>query len=115
MLRRKAANLAETIRVVTTTEARTTAASEARKIAAARRVVSNLVARHSAALTIAHRKLPVPPHPARSRKNPYFYPASLLPNIVASLWPLLFRQSPSRNLTSRNPKSKKQLRARQVT
>lgn len=107
MLRRKAANLAATSRVATTTVAR--------KTAAALRVVLNLVAQRSAALTIARLKLPVPPHPALSRKSPFFFPASLLPSIAASLWPRLFRQSSSRNLMNRNPKSKKQLRARQVT
>jgi hypothetical protein len=77
MLRRKVASRAETIRVVTTTVARTTAASEARKIAAARHAVSNPVDRRSAALTIARLKLPVPPHPELSRKNLFFFPASL--------------------------------------
>jgi len=76
MLRRKA-SLAETSRVVTITAARTTAANEAPKIAAVRRAVSNLVVPHSVALIIARLKLPVPPHPALSRKNPFFSPASL--------------------------------------
>jgi hypothetical protein len=71
MLRRKA-SLAETSRVVTIT-----AANEAPKIAAVRRAVSNLVVPHSVALIIARLKLPVPPHPALSRKNPFFSPASL--------------------------------------
>jgi hypothetical protein len=74
MLRRKAASLAETILVVTTTVARTTAASEARKIAAAHRVDSNRAVPRSVALIIAHRKLP---HPALPRKNPFFCPANL--------------------------------------
>jgi hypothetical protein len=78
MLRRKASPVATTIEV-TITVARTTvvATSEARKIAAARRVVSNLVVLRSAALTIARLKLPVPPHPALLRKNPFFSQASL--------------------------------------
>jgi hypothetical protein len=77
MLRRKASPVATTIEV-TITVARTTvvATSEARKIAAARRVVSNLVVLRSAALTIARLKLPVPPHPALLRKNPFFSQAS---------------------------------------
>jgi hypothetical protein len=73
MLRRKVANLAETILVVTTTAARTTAASEARKIAAARRVDSNRAVPRSVALIIARPKLP---HPALPRKNPFFFPAN---------------------------------------
>ena len=112
MLRRKAASLAETILVVTTTVARRTAASEARKIAAARRVDLNRAVPRSAALIIARLKLP---HPALPRKNPFFFPANLSPSIVASLRPRPFRLSSNRNLTSRNQKSKKQLRARQVT
>jgi hypothetical protein len=115
MLRRKAASLAETIRAATITVAKTTAASGARKIAAARRAVLNLAVLHSAALTIARLKLPVPPHPALSRKNPFFFPASLWPSIAASLRPRPFRRSSSRNLTNRNQKLKKPLRARQVT
>jgi hypothetical protein len=68
MLRRKVANLAETILVVTTT-----VASEARKIAAARRVVLNLAVPRSVALIIARPKLS---HPALLRKNPFFSPAN---------------------------------------
>jgi hypothetical protein len=82
MLRRKAESLAVTIRVAMTTEAtitvaRTTAASEVRKIAAAHRAALSLVDQHSAALTTARLKPPVPPHPARPRKNPFFSQASL--------------------------------------
>jgi hypothetical protein len=115
MLRRKAASLAVTILAATIIVAKTTAASEARKIAVARRVVSNLAAPLSAALIIVRRNLPVPPLPALSRKNPFFSRASLSPSIVASLRPRPFRPSSRRNLTSRNQKSKKHLRARRVT
>lgn len=111
MLRRKVASRAETIRVVTTTVARTTAAREARKIAAARRVVLNLAVPRSVALITARQKLP---HPALPRRNPFFCPASLWPSIVVSLRLRPFRLSLNRNLTSRNPKSKKQLRAHPV-
>jgi hypothetical protein len=112
MLRRKAASLAETILVVTTTVAKTTAAREARKIAAARRVVLNLAVPRSVALITARQKLP---HPALPRKSPFFFPGNLSPSIVASLRPRPFRLSLNRNLMSRNPKSKKQLRAHQET
>jgi hypothetical protein len=112
MLRRKAASLAETIRVVTTTVARTTAAREARKIAAAHRVDSNPAVPRSVALIIARQKLP---HPELPRKSPFFFPANLLPSIVASLRPRPFRLLLNRNLMNRSPKSKKQLRAHPVT
>jgi hypothetical protein len=78
MLRRKA-SLAEMSRAATRTEATITAAatSEVRKIAAANRVVLNRAALRSVALIIARLKLPVPPHPALSRKNPFFSQANL--------------------------------------
>ncbi len=53
------------------------AISEARKIAAASRVVSSLVALRSAVLTIARLKPPVPPRPALPQKNRFFFPANL--------------------------------------
>jgi hypothetical protein len=105
MLRRKAASLAETIRVVTTIA---DAISAGRKIAVVRRAVSNLVALRSVALIIALPKLPVPPHPALSRKNPFFSRANRSPSIVESPRLLLRLQLPSRKFTSRNPISKTQ-------
>jgi hypothetical protein len=108
MLRRKAASLAGTILVVTTTVGRTTAAREVRKIVAVRRVVSNRAVRRSVVLIIARLKLPVPPHQALSRKNPFCFPASRLPNTVESPLLLLRLQLPSRKLTSRNQISKTQ-------
>jgi hypothetical protein len=88
---------------------------EALRIAEASRAVSNLVALPSVALTIARPKLQVPPHPALSRTNPFFSPASLSQSIVASP-PLRLRlQSPSRKFTSRSLISRKQLRALPAT
>jgi hypothetical protein len=106
-LRRKAVNLAATIRAATIT----VAAISALKTAPASRAVSNHVARRSAGSIIARRIfsiLPVPPRPSMPRKNPLFCLASLWPNIVASQWPRLFLPLSSRNLTSRNLKAKKQ-------
>lgn len=105
---RRAANLAATIRVAMKIAAATSAAA---KIEAANRAASNHVAPHNAASTIARRNLPVPPHPALSRKSPFFSPANLLPNIVASPSPLLCRPSSSRKIWSHNLKSKKRFRA----
>jgi hypothetical protein len=109
MLPRKASPVATTIEV-TITVARTTvvATSEARKIAEARRAALSLVDQRSAALIIARRKLPVPPHPALQRKNPFFFPASLLPSIVESLQLRRRLPLPSRKFTNRNPTSKTQ-------
>jgi hypothetical protein len=107
-LRRKAVNLAATIRAATITVA---AISAALKIAPASRVVSNHVAPRSAGSIIARRifsNLPVPPRPSRPRKNPSFCLANLSPSIAASPRPRPFLQLSSRNPTSRNLKAKKQ-------
>jgi hypothetical protein len=108
-------NLAATIRAATITVA---AISAALKIAPASRVVSNHVVPRSAGSIIARRKLsirPVPPPPSMPRKNPSFCLANLSPNIVASPWLRPFLQLSSRNLTSRNLKSKKQFLAHPET
>jgi hypothetical protein len=108
-------NLAATIRAATTTVA---AISAVLKIAPASRVVSNHVVPRSAGSIIGRRKLrfmPVPPRPSRPPKNPSFCLANLSPNIVASPWPRLFLQLSSRNLTSRNLKSKNQFLAHPET
>jgi hypothetical protein len=114
-LRRKAASRAAMNRVATITAA---AISEARKIAVASRAVSNPGDPRSAASTIALRKLrarAAHPLPSMLQKNPSFYPASLSPSTEASPWPRPFRQLSSRNLTSRNVKSKKQFLAHLLT
>jgi hypothetical protein len=111
-LLRKAAILAVTSRAVTITVA---AISEVRKIAVARHVVLNLEVLRSAASTIARPKLQVPPHPALSRKNPFFSLASLWPSIVASPPQHLRLLSPSRKFTSRSPISMMQLLALPAT
>jgi len=112
MLRRKAANLEETSPAATIIAA---VISAARKIAAASRVVLNRAVPRSAASIIARLKLPVPPHPALSRKNPFFSLASLLPSIAESPQLRLPLQWPSRKFTSRNPISKTQLPALPAT
>jgi hypothetical protein len=98
-------------RVVTKIAAATSAA---RKIAAVSLAGSNRAVPHNVASTIAHRRRPLPPRPAASRKSRSFSRANRSPNIVASLWLLLRLQLLSRKFTSRNQISKTQLHALQV-
>jgi hypothetical protein len=112
MLRRKAVNLGVTIRVATITAAAT---KEATKLGVASRVDSNLGVPSSTVLTIVAPRIPAQPAsrlprmlPRMQRKNRFFFPASLWRSIAASLSPRLLRPLPSRNHTSRSPKSKRQ-------
>jgi hypothetical protein len=107
-LPRKAAILAATSRAVTII---VDAINEVRKTAAARHAVLSLVARRSVALTIARPKLPVPPHPVLSRKNPFFFPASLSQSIVASPLLRLRLPWPSRKFANRSLSSMTRLPA----
>lgn len=112
MLRRKAVNLAGTIRVATITAAAT---KEATKLGVASRVDSNLGVPSSAVLTIVAPRIPAQPAPRlprmlprRQRKNRFFFPASLWRSIAVSLSPRLRRRLSSSNHTSRSLKLKRQ-------
>ena len=119
MLRPKGATLAATSREATKTGATITVAAinAARKIAAASRAVLNPVVQRSAASIRGLRIVlaPVLPRQSTQRKNQFFCRVNLSPNIVANRQPRRLRPLSSLSFTSRNPHSKKQLRAHPAT